>query len=394
HWAQYRGGHLPTVAVRDLAVQPRDSDLVIATHGRGIWIVDDITPLRKLTPELASQDAAFVSARPAQQRIEAQGGWANGAAAFVGDNPKGGAVVTYYQRTRHLFGKLKIEVLDASGAVIDELPASTRRGLNRVVWTMHRSPPHVPPAVQVAFAGTQGPRVPPGTYRIRMVRGDKTYDTQLTVGLDRRVKWTVADRKAQYDAAMKVYTLFNDESALFARISGLRAQVAEAGKGRAEKDPLHKKLADFDGKLDELRRRIVATKEGGAITGEEHLREHTDPLHRPLLSWVARPSAYPTDHLGAARAKLRDLDAGFASSPARDLAGEARTVERDGVARGGGEARRPLVLVHGLLGVLEQLFDADRQQRIEIREPHAERQRVAVGDQTLAHPGAKQDFAS
>ncbi|TLY61655.1 MAG: sialidase, partial [Gammaproteobacteria bacterium] len=74
HWAQYRGGHLPTVAVRDLAVQPRDSDLVIATHGRGIWIVDDITPLRKLTPELASQDAAFVSARPAQQRIEAQGG--------------------------------------------------------------------------------------------------------------------------------------------------------------------------------------------------------------------------------------------------------------------------------------------------------------------------------
>src|SRR5207237_766539 len=80
HWEQYRGGHLPTVAVRDLAVQPRDSDLVIATHGRGIWIVDDITPLRKLTPELASQDAAFVSARPAQQRIEAQGGWANGAA--------------------------------------------------------------------------------------------------------------------------------------------------------------------------------------------------------------------------------------------------------------------------------------------------------------------------
>src|SRR5207237_10273061 len=76
------------------------------------------------------------------------------------------------------------------------------------------------------------------------------------------------------------------------------------------------------------------------------------------------------------------------------LAGQARTLERNGVARGRGEAQRPLVLVHGLLGVLEQLFDADRQQRIEIREPHAERQRVAVGDQTLAHPGAKQDFAS
>src|SRR5205085_12306187 len=120
HWAQYRGGHLPTVAVRDLTVQPRDSDLVIATHGRGIWIVDDITPLRKLTPELASQDAAFVSARPAQQRIEAQGGWANGAAASVGDDTTDGAVNTYYQRTRNRFGKLKIDVLAASAAVIEE----------------------------------------------------------------------------------------------------------------------------------------------------------------------------------------------------------------------------------------------------------------------------------
>jgi len=59
------------VAVRDLAIQPRDNDLVLATHGRGIWIVDDITPLRQLTPQLTAQDAAFVSARPAQQRIEA-----------------------------------------------------------------------------------------------------------------------------------------------------------------------------------------------------------------------------------------------------------------------------------------------------------------------------------
>src|SRR6202049_1416685 len=77
HWARFKGGHLPAVAVRDLAIQPRDSDLVLATHGRGIWIVDDITPLRHLTAELTSQQTAFVSARPVQQRIEANGGWGN-----------------------------------------------------------------------------------------------------------------------------------------------------------------------------------------------------------------------------------------------------------------------------------------------------------------------------
>ena len=64
HWAQFKGGRFPAVAVRDLAIQPRDNDLVLATHGRGIWIIDDITPLRALTPDLLTQEASFVSARP------------------------------------------------------------------------------------------------------------------------------------------------------------------------------------------------------------------------------------------------------------------------------------------------------------------------------------------
>ncbi|HEY4968486.1 MAG TPA: hypothetical protein VII35_01195, partial [Steroidobacteraceae bacterium] len=189
HWARFKGGQLPPVAVRDLAIHPRENDLVIATHGRGIWIVDDITPLRMLNANVISADAAFLSARPIQQRIEANGGWPNGAAAFVGENPAAGAVITYYQRTRHLFGKLKIEVMDSQGSVIDELPASTRRGLNRVVWTMHLRAPRVPPAAQVAQAGTQGPRVLPGVYTVRLEKNGARYDTKLTVGLDSRVKW-------------------------------------------------------------------------------------------------------------------------------------------------------------------------------------------------------------
>src|SRR5688500_13923052 len=68
-WAQYKGGDLPSVAVRDLAIHPRDHDLVIATHGRGIWIVDDVTPLRALTPENLAKEAVFVQARPTVQSI-------------------------------------------------------------------------------------------------------------------------------------------------------------------------------------------------------------------------------------------------------------------------------------------------------------------------------------
>jgi len=319
HWAEFKGGHFPAVAVRDLVVQPRDSDLVLATHGRGIWIVDDITPLRHLTPELLARDAAFVLARPVQQRIEADGGWVNGSAAFVGENPKDGAVITYYQRTRQLYGKLTMEVLDASGAVIAELPAGSRRGLNRVAWSMHLKAPRVPPAVQLAEEGTEGPRVPPGVYTVRMRKADQTYETKLRVSLDTRVTWTVADRQAQYDAALKVYDLFNDESTLFARLAGLRTQVAAAKKAVAPGDPLIRKLEDFDGKLDALRKQIVATTEGGAITGEERLREHTDQLYGAIMAWEGPPTRYQLDNIAALRSQLVEITDSFTKLTAAEL---------------------------------------------------------------------------
>ena len=266
------------MAVRDIAIQPRDNELVLATHGRGIWIVDDITPLRALTPDLLGQEAAFVAAKPVQQRIQGNGGWANGDAVFTGDNPPDAAVITYYQRSRHLFGKLKIEVLDASGRVVDQLPASKRPGLNRVTWSMREKPPRVPPAAQLAFAGTRGPRLLPGVYTIRMTKAGKVSETKLTIGLDRRVKFNEADRKAQFEAAMKVHALFGAESALMDKILPLRAAIAKTISGLPEGDALRKTLSDFDGKVDAVRKQIVATTEGGAITGEERLREHTDQL--------------------------------------------------------------------------------------------------------------------
>ena len=71
-WAQYKGSDFPNVPVRDIVVQPRESDLVLATHGRGIWIIDDITPLRKLTPEVLAQEAVFLQGSPTQQRLKRQ----------------------------------------------------------------------------------------------------------------------------------------------------------------------------------------------------------------------------------------------------------------------------------------------------------------------------------
>src|SRR5258705_8470200 len=157
-WAHYKGGDLPAVAVRDLAIHPRDHDLVIATHGRGIWIVDDISPLRALTPEVLASPVAFLADRPTAQRLQSGGGWSNGDAVYVGPNPPSDAVITYYQRRRHIFGDMKLEVYDASGKLVSTLPTSKRRGLSRVTWSMRLSAPRVPPAASAAFGAAFGPR--------------------------------------------------------------------------------------------------------------------------------------------------------------------------------------------------------------------------------------------
>ena len=318
-WAQFKGNRFPNVAVRDLAIQPRENELVLGTHGRGIWVVDDITPLRALTPEVLGQDGAFVAARPVQQRIQGNGGWANGAAVFVGDNPPASAVITYYQRSRHLFGKLKIEILDPSGRVIDTLPASKRSGLNRVMWSMQEKPPRVPPAAQLAGAGLTGPRVLPGVYTVRMTKGSNVLETKLTVGLDRRAKFTAADRKAQYDAAMRVHALFGAESALMDRILPLRAGIARVMKDLPEGDQLRKTLADFDGKVDAVRKEIVATTEGGAITGEERLREHTDQLYGAILSYEGKPGDYQMTYIDTLKRQLDEVTKQFEDVTTKDL---------------------------------------------------------------------------
>ncbi|MHB8679349.1 MAG: VPS10 domain-containing protein [Rudaea sp.] len=320
HWAQFKGGDFPAVAVRDLAIQPRDDSLVLATHGRGIWIVDDITPLRNLSAQMLNEEAGFLPVQPAQQRITAFGGWPAGDASFTGPNPKDGARIAYYQKSRHLFGKLKIDILDAKGAVIDSLPANVRRGINLVYWPMRAKPPRVPPAAQVAFNSTQGPRVPPGTYTVRMTKGDATFETKIQVGLDRRANYTAADRQAQYDAALRVSALFGRMSDLVFQLNAVRMQAdADAAKLGA-KDALRQQLAQLGDKADDIRKKIVATKQGGAITGEERLREHADALYGAIMSYDGKPADYQLARIDSLTRELDDVAKQFADLQKNDLA--------------------------------------------------------------------------
>ena len=317
-WAEFKGSEFPAVAVRDLAVQARERDLVLATHGRGIWILDDITPLRALSAATLAKQTAFLPQRQVQQRMSASGGWVEGDATFVGQNPPSGAVITYYLRSRHIYGPIKLEILDAAGKLIDTVTPTKHRGINRVTWTMRVAPPKVPRAAQVAFSSSQGPRVVPGTYTVRLTRGSEVVETKLAIALDRRAPYNAGARKAQFDAVMKAHALFGEMSTVVDQIEALDGAVKERAKALPAGDDLAKKLRELQSKLDDTRKLIVATTEGGAITGEERIREHLDTLYGAINGWEGKPTKYQLEAIEALRKELGDARQQLATLASKD----------------------------------------------------------------------------
>jgi len=318
-WAALRPGNFPAVAVRDMVVQNRDNDLVVASHGRGIWIVDDVSPLRSLSTQTLGSDVTFLAGRPVQQRIQANGGWPEGDAAYTGDNPPDGAVISYYLRSRQVIGKLTLDILDSSGTVVDSIAPGKRKGLNRVAWTMRTKPPQVPPAAQIAGNATQGPRFLPGTYAVRLSSAGKVYTMPLTVGLDRRATYSIQDRKAQFDQANRVKDIFKRMTLLVGQIAALRSQAASTTQKLAPAEPLRLQLTQFSDRADVLRKLLVATKEGGAITGEERLRERTADVYGAIMAVEGAPTQYAVARVDVVDRELTDVEKSFATLTASDL---------------------------------------------------------------------------
>jgi len=328
HWAQYKGTDFPAVAVDDIAVQARDGDLVLATHGRGIWIIDDISPWRALTPDLMSKEAALITGRTAIQYFRAQGGWPEGDETFVGRSRPQDAQITYYQQKRHIFGDLKIDIFDPDGKLVDTVAGSKHRGLNRASWSMRMKPPAVPPAATVMFEASRGPRLLPGTYTVKMTKGDQVYTEPLKVVLDPRAKFSLEDRKAQFDLATKLYKLLGHMTYSVAAIEGVRNGANERAAKLPEKDPVRKQLQQLAEECAKLRSRIVATKEGGMITGEERIREHVGQLYGAVNGYEGRPAAYQVARTDSLDRELADVNGDFEKLTQKELPGINRALAK------------------------------------------------------------------
>jgi photosystem II stability/assembly factor-like uncharacterized protein len=303
-WAQFTG-NFPPVAVRDLAIHPREQDLLIATHGRGIYIVDDITPLRKLSDEILNSKFAFIETRPAQIRFPRISQDFPGDDEYVGSNPPEAAWITYYLKDRHMMGDMRVEIYDSEGKLISTLAAGKRKGINRVPWFMRLKPPKVAPSPEIGFGAMVGPTVPEGTYKVKVIKGTETYETQIVLGPDPTVPYSAEDRKIQFETSMSLYRMQERLAYLADQMTGARDQARDRAKKMKSGEALAKELNGFADRLDALHKTIVATKEGN-LTGEEQTRERALELYLFVSFHAGRPTE---SQMGRMEVLNRELDA-------------------------------------------------------------------------------------
>lgn len=130
---------LARVSVQDLLVHPRDHDLIVGTHGRGIYIIDDITPLQAITKELMKEEVHLFEPRPTIRWISKSGQKISGDRRLMTPNPSDGVILTYYLQSEVSDEDLKLEVRDEKGGRVALLKVSTKPGLHRVIWNLARS---------------------------------------------------------------------------------------------------------------------------------------------------------------------------------------------------------------------------------------------------------------
>ncbi len=305
-WALYTGGDFPRVAVRDIAIHPRDGDLILATHGRGIYILDDITPLRNLKKGVLDQEVAFLPSRPAAMVIPSSVQEFPGDEEYIGASPDDAAFVTYYLKKRHIVGDLKLEVYDADGTLVSTLPAGKRKGINRVVWPMRMKGPRTPGGnsiIQSPFSFV-GPRVPAGSYTVKLTKGGQTLTGEARLVPDPRSTHSVEDRKLQYDTALKLHGMMEKlayvvDSTLGAR-DALRQRAAALPKG----DKLARQAEALAEELTRFHATLVATGEGGWLSGEEQLREKLGQLYGGVNGYEGRPTRSQLDQVDVLAERL------------------------------------------------------------------------------------------
>jgi photosystem II stability/assembly factor-like uncharacterized protein len=273
--------NLPHAPVSWIVVQEHFNDLVIATYGRGFWIMDDITPLQQMTPQVLASDAHLFALRPAYRFRPITAPSTPYDDQTVGENPRYGASINYYLKAVPA-GPVTITVLDPQGRVVRTLAGTSQAGLNRVQWDLRgeaskelrlRTSPMYAPHIVPPPDGRPAPGAsrlsllaPPGTYTVKLAVDGKELAQPLVVRKDPNSAGTEADIEAQTRVLLDLHRDLNAGVDAVNQIERVRAQLEALGRHLADAD-VRKSADELSGKLADLEMHLLDLRLTGAQDG-------------------------------------------------------------------------------------------------------------------------------
>jgi photosystem II stability/assembly factor-like uncharacterized protein len=354
--------NFPTVPVDDIEIQAQQNDLVLATHGRSIWIFDDMTPIEKFDAGVANSDLTFFAPRTATVWDLRERRWSAGQKMFTCKNPPYGAILNYYLKealppeppktakddkekdkdaekqkeadaskqkeqekketattdqkpkaatAADKEGKTKISVYDKDGKLVRELDGPGKAGVNRTNWDLRWNSPAVPTPEQLEAAaagfdfGPRGPLVEPGKYTIKIKAGSKEGTQEVVVEDDPRMQMSPADRAARSEAIQQLYVMAKTADKDRKTIEGIKEGLKtarEQWKKDADKPDAPKIPAEIQKAAEELQKNVDAV-------AEKYVREQQGLGNAgPPFEWKPQPLPLQVQSL------LRELD-GFWEAP-------------------------------------------------------------------------------
>jgi hypothetical protein len=300
-WAQYTG-NVPKCEVRDIVIHPEKHDLILATHGRGIIILDDLTPIRNATAEVLDSDVFLLPTRPnLTNGIKLGSGFYPYVGMYVGQNAPENAAVVYYLKDRAVTGDVKVEIYDNENNLLKSLPGTKRKGINVVTWDMRLKPPKVAPGVTPDQSAFIGPTISEGTYIVKLIKGDKTYTCNLEIIQDPNSPYSKEDVASRNETVTKIFKMHEDLAYQVYNIN----KIKDEAKKLVDEGKVSKAAADeLINKLEELRKTCVATKESKGITGEERLKEKISELYTSISFYGGRPTQQQIDRIDGLQFEL------------------------------------------------------------------------------------------
>lgn len=270
NWTKLQLKNLPDVSIHDLLVHPLTNDLILGTHGRSIWVWDDITPLQETSPAVTQKSEHLFTPRTAWRYSGRFGRFGSGDRPLRAPNPPYGAMIHYYLKEKPDKTPVKLQILDGQGNLLRELNDIPKEaGINRAVWDLRLGPrtPSESQDTPMPFGGGRGggpgagPQVLPGSYRVRLLVGDRQQEQSLLVRLDPSLEPYTDNIRAGHAFALEGHVMMDKLNQGMHAINSIDTQIKnlrEAARGQGVKilDELNKALDEHTTKIEQMRSNV------------------------------------------------------------------------------------------------------------------------------------------